>query len=140
METTASCTAAITEVVARVNGQYDAWHDPHNNGTYTILADDTASGGLLQMQRLTGNEKYTDKINFSFEADSTTGGCLIDACSESQVTSIGDASTNYCNSRMLYCGSADGCKGVTSEDLGATELKVSPSAGASTDKSACLQV
>ena len=27
-----------------------------------------------------------------------------------QVTSIGDYSTNYCNSRMLYCGTADGCK------------------------------
>ena len=40
-----------------------------------------------------------------------------------QVTSIADYSTNYCNSRMLYCGFNDGCKPVNL-DLGAVETKV----------------
>ena len=81
--------------------------------------------------------RYTDKINFQFAASGS--GCSIGACSESQVTSIGDFSTNYCNSRNLYCGVADGCKIVTA-DLGAVETSVSPSFGASKDAAACLTV
>ena len=95
------------------------------------------SNGLLSMQRVTGDLKYTDKINFLFT--NSGSGCSIGACSQSQVTSIGDYSTNYCNSRMLYCGTADGCRVMTA-DLGAQETKVSPSAGAGTDKAACLTV
>jgi hypothetical protein len=36
-------------------------------------------------------------------------------CSESQVTSYLDFSTNYCDLHDLYCGSKDGCKFVTSD-------------------------
>lgn len=137
VDTTASCDQSIGEVLARINGQYGIWHDPHNNGTYAVLADNTASGGDLEMQRITGDFKYTDKINFAFTASGS--GCSIFACSESQVSSIADYSTNYCNSRNLYCGTADGCKDVV-VDLGAVEVKVSPSFGASKDASACLTV
>ena len=31
------------------------------------------------------------------------------ACSESQVNSVIDYSTNYCNLHSLYCNSSDGC-------------------------------
>merc|ERR1719382_1034234 len=34
--TSASCTDVVAEIQARVAGQYAAWHDPHNNGTYAI--------------------------------------------------------------------------------------------------------
>ena len=47
--------------------------------------------------------------------------------------------TNYCNLRMLYCGSADGCKPVL-HDLTAVEASVDPSIGAGKDQSACLKV
>ena len=113
LTTTASCSEASAEVVARISGQYDDWHDPHNNGTYTIISDETSTGGLLQLSRLTGNQKYTDHINFKFSPDSEGAGCSIDACSQSQVTSVADYSTNYCNSRKkchmfipmyMYCG------------------------------------
>ena len=32
------------------------------------------------------------------------------ACSESQITSYIDFSTNFCNIRQLLCGSKEGCK------------------------------
>merc|ERR1711998_640000 len=40
-----SCATVAAEVEARVEGQYDQWHDPHNNGTYTVAAsaDDLVS-------------------------------------------------------------------------------------------------
>jgi hypothetical protein len=34
---------------------------------------------------------------------SQVDGCAVTACSESQVTSIGDYGTNYCNLHDLYC-------------------------------------
>lgn len=30
-----SCESVKEEMLARVQGQYKKWHDPHNNGTYT---------------------------------------------------------------------------------------------------------
>jgi len=136
LTTTASCTDAKSEIYARVNGQYNVWHDPHNNGTYSVLSDDS---GVLELQRVTGNGKYTDKMDFTFTDSSSGSGCSLTACSESQVNSVADFSTNYCNVRMLYCGTADGCSPVTM-DLGASETKVKPSFGASATASDCLVV
>ena len=130
----ASCKDVIFEMEARVLGvSKGKWHDPHNNGTYTITGD--ADG--LNLQRVTGNKKYTDKIKFTF-AQVSDGTCQIQGCSESQSFSIGDFSTNYCNMRMLYCGSADGCKPVA-RDFSSTETQVSPSFGASKNPSDCLK-
>ena len=84
---------------------------------------------------MSGNKKYTDKLTFTFTAQG--GGCEISGCSESQVTSIADFSTNYCNLRMLYCGSADGCKPVL-HDFATTETEVKTSTGATHDLSKCL--
>jgi hypothetical protein len=58
------------------------------------------------MHRLTGDGKYTDKIIFTFEDSGSS--CNVGACSQSQVFSIGDAGTNYCNMYSLYC-SESGC-------------------------------
>jgi len=94
-----SCDAVRSEISARVNGQYSAWHDPHNNGTYTFTDNSTETEWSLE--RLTGDGKYTDKILFTF-TDSGSG-CFVTACSESQVFSILDYGTNYCNMHDLYC-------------------------------------
>eukprot|EP00662_Eupelagonemidae_sp_cell21_P049438 gene49438-18961_t len=77
---------------------YKAWHDPHNNGTYTKT-------GPLAYSRLTGDGKrpspyatvmsdepprwYTDKQTFTLTSASSTT-CKIEGCSESQVTSGSD--------------------------------------------------
>eukprot|EP00913_Durusdinium_trenchii_P026564 g24922.t1 len=86
------------------------------------------------MARVDG--QYTDQMLFDF-VDSGNS-CEISGCSESQVFSIADFSTNYCNLRMLYCGSADGCKPVKF-DFTSQETQVDPSPGAGHDQSACLK-
>ena len=49
-----------------------------------------------------------------------------------------DFSTNYCNLRMLYCGSHEGCKPVQ-KDFAIEETSASPSWGASKNPDDCLQ-
>jgi len=103
-----SCPEVVAEITGRVSSA--DWSDPHNGGTYTITASsDTSIAG----QRVTGDEKYTDKFDFSLTAGD--GTCTVEACSESQVNSIKDYSTNYCNLHSLYCNSADGCSTVGTE-------------------------
>merc|ERR1712083_1276145 len=65
------------------------------------------------------------------------GSCKILACSESQGTSVGDFSTNYCDIRNLYCGSADGCTAVE-HDFASSEVSHSGSIGAGHDFSGCI--
>ena len=131
-----SCDAVKEEMLARVSGQPDRWHDPHNNGTYTLLNSDD---DVLKLQRHTGNGKYVDKLTFSLSA-AAGGGCTLAGCSESQVTSVYDGGTNYCNLRMLYCGSADGCKPVL-HDFATRERSVATSsAAAAHDLKLCLAV
>jgi len=131
----AACSDVMSEMEARVAGiSSGAWHDPHNNGIYSLEGQ---HGDELEFQRVTGNKKYTDKLKFTFE-DGSGGTCKIQGCSESQVFSIADFSTNYCNMRMLYCGSADGCKPVKN-DFAVTETSVSPSLGASKNPADCLK-
>ena len=60
---------------------------------------------------MTGNKKYTDKLNMKLTPSNTS--CIISSCSESQITSYADFSTNYCNMHVLYCGSQDNCPIVT---------------------------
>jgi len=124
------------EILTRILTQGKGWHDPHNNGTYAVL--DSSMKDKLVLQRTSGGSgQYTDKVNFVLER--AGAGCMLHGCSESQVFSVADMSTNYCNLRMLYCGAADGCKPVT-RDFSVTEEQVSHSFGAGTDKNACLAV
>ena len=93
--------------------------------------------GTLSLQRLTGDKKYTDKMKVVLASNGSS--CDILGCSESQVTSVLDFGTNYCNLRMLYCGSKDGCKPVA-HDFTSEETKVTTSAGATHVLSKCLTV
>merc|ERR1712193_188815 len=129
----ASCDDVKAEMEARVAGQYGAWHDPHNNGTYKV----ESYGGTFSTSRLTGDGKYTDKQIFSLTPSGSS--CTIEACSRSQVTSILDMGTNYCDLKMLFCGSADGCKPVKHDFTLGTETteKFSQS---SVDMDSCLKV
>ena len=66
--------------------------------------------------------RYTDHIMLTFN-DITDNSCQVDGCSESQVFSILDFSTNYCNIRQLLCGAKDGCK-VAGKDLAGVETHI----------------
>merc|ERR1712086_262630 len=129
----APCADVLGEMKARIAGQYGAWHDPHNNGTYKV----ESYGGTFSTSRLTGDGKYTDKQIFTLTDQS--GSCLIEACSRSQVFSIGDAGTNYCDVKMLFCGSKDGCKPVKN-DFTVGKETTSKFAQASVDMGSCLKV
>jgi hypothetical protein len=106
---------------ARATGQ-SGWTDPHYAGSYSMLNKDDTS--MLVLRKSGSNDgrgggRYQDKVLFSF-SDATNGGCSVGACSDSQGASNNDQSTNYCNIRNLYCGSADGCI-VVQNDLTPTE-------------------
>jgi lipocalin len=131
----ASCATVDAELTARIAGQYAAWHDPHNNGTYY----DADFGGDASFTRVTGDLKYTGKMTFTLVDGADADSCVIQACSESQVTSLSDFGTNYCNLKMLYCGSADGCVPVGADFTVGDETTEGISM-ASVDLSSCLQV
>lgn len=128
------CAFVTAEVRARVEGQRNDWHDPHNNGLYTITKD-RPNTGALEMSRTTGDRLFTDKMILTFTDRGDV--CVVDSCSASQVLSVGDFGTNYCNLRMLLCSSADGCRPVR-HDVAYTETEVTPSFGAGTDPTACF--
>lgn len=133
----ASCGDVQAEIEARASAQ-NGWVDPHNGGIYSLLGSD---GGVIQTQRTTnpatsvGGAVYTDKQTFVLS--DTDGGCKIESCSESQGTSVGDFSTNYCDQKNLYCGSADGCQTVT-KDFTHEEQSHSGSIGAGHDFGVCI--
>jgi len=114
----ASCEVVKTEIVARLKGT-DGWQDPHNRGTYALLETESSqsSSGRLTIRglRVTGDGKYTDKFGFNLMPIEDGKGCELSACSQSQVLSVLDDSTNYCNLRSLYCNPSDGCEIVYAE-------------------------
>jgi hypothetical protein len=103
-----SCDEVRAEIVGRI--QSPTWTDPHNGGTYSLVS---SNASYVSGTRLTGDKKYTDKFDFIFSASGTS--CKVEACSESQVFSMIDYSTNYCNLHDLYCSSTDGCPTVGKE-------------------------
>ena len=133
----ANCSAVRAEMLARIDGQSTGkWHDPHNNGTYTVLSEKAPDH--LQLLRLTGDGKYSDKLTFTFEKGSE-GMCVLHGCSCSQIYSVNDFSTNYCNLFAMYCGSSEGCQ-YADLDLDSFETEVKPSLGAGKSKKNCLKV
>ena len=108
-----NCAQVQTEILARMQGNA-SWVDPHNGGTYTVLSSLGCPGsGCLSIlgQRVTGlAPHYTDKFKLTFNGDQSQ--CTMTACSESQGSSLYDASTNYCNMHVLYCTGAQGCPSV----------------------------
>lgn len=119
-----TCSMVQTEITSRMNG-LNGWVDPHNQGVYKILNDHfNFEEQMTQItgSRVTGNassnvdgndgKTYEDLFIFTLEDDTSSngnGGCILNACSESQVLSVVDFSTNYCNLRNLYCNKNDGC-------------------------------
>jgi len=134
----ASCSDVLAEMKARAAHE-NGWVDPHNGGIYTVIS---SSAGELQTQRTTnpktsvGGKVYTDKQTFTLTPKGADS-CQIDACSESQGFSIKDFSTNYCDIRNMYCGTADGCK-PASKDFTSTQSSVTSSIGAGKDFSNCI--
>merc|ERR1711957_1058082 len=128
-----TCDKVEAEIKARVNGQYTKWHDPHNNGTYAFQS----YGGTVSTSRVTGNGKYTDKQIFTLTQ--TDNSCKIEACSRSQVTSVFDMGTNFCDLKMLYCSSQDGCKPVVNDFTVSSET-TSKFSMSTVDLKACLKV
>ena len=135
----APCASVRDEMLGRVDPG-SGWIDPHNRGTYAVV--DASSAASLTLTRVTGSACsgcYTDKLQWSFQDDVGGGSCTFVGCSESQGGSFLDYSTNYCNLRMLYCSSADGCTPVV-HDVPSMETHTHHSAGASTDAAACITV
>lgn len=100
----ASCSRVTTEINARVHGQKNLWHDPHNNGTYRFVGANTVDHTSLERDSGTGSKvKYTDAIDLTFLASPDDATCKLTATSKSQVFSILDFGTNYCNINDLYC-------------------------------------
>ncbi len=95
----------------------------HNGGTYSYAGKVVPNGyGGIEIHRTTGDGKYTDKMILGFfdfvrpEGGKNVDYCDVRGCSESQVSSILDYSTNYCNVRTLICGSSDGCNVADKEN------------------------
>merc|ERR550539_2277564 len=82
------------------------WTDPHNKGKYSLLK---SSDSYILIQRTTANNVFTDKSDFTLTATSS-GGCKVEGCSESQGISAADNGTNFCNMWSLFCNSQD-CEG-----------------------------
>jgi len=128
----ANCDTVKAEMRARVAGE-NGWFDQHNRGTYT----EQNYGGDISFSRLTGDGKYTDKMTFVLTDQGNS--CKIEGCSESQVFSIADFSTNYCEQKLLFCGSDEGCN-VASNDFTHTEEELKTMAKATTNFGDCLKV
>eukprot|EP00438_Fugacium_kawagutii_P010263 Skav225660 [mRNA] locus=scaffold1924:17142:20256:+ [translate_table: standard] len=68
----ATCKEVMEEIKARVAGD---WHDPHNGGHYSLLNESVLE---LDLQRVTGNGLFTDKMIFTFSEFQGSGkedGC-----------------------------------------------------------------
>ncbi|CAE7370042.1 unnamed protein product [Symbiodinium sp. CCMP2456] len=107
----ASCSSVQEEIEARIGLNMDRKKLP---GNYTLLASET--GVCTKASRATSPfadpGPFTDLFGFRYVTDGS--GCHVLACSESQVKSLCDFSTNFCNLFNLYCNEADGCEIVHS--------------------------
>merc|ERR1711879_1062928 len=134
----ASCSAVEAEISARAQGK-GSWVDPHNGGIYSLTSSED---GIIKTERSTNpstsvpeGTTYTDKQIFVLTDAGSS--CKIEACSESQSTSVGDFSTNYCDIINLYGGSAAGYN-VVSKDFTSDESSHKGSVGAGHDASKCI--
>ena len=77
----APCKTVKNEVLARIAGK-NGWSDPHNAGTYELTS---SVGDVVAATHLTGDGKYTDKLQFMFENADGGDDCEVSGCSVSQV-------------------------------------------------------
>jgi hypothetical protein len=105
------CDRVQEEMARRIAGDL-GWTDPHNGGHYELDSTSSIDGDVVfKGSHLSGNGGYTDLFEMTFGTNKEGDSCVVTACSESQVTSVIDYSTNYCNLRNLYCSAdqPDGC-------------------------------
>lgn len=99
-----SCKQVASEIRARLAGEADgSWVDMHNKGHYSYDGADDGpvdGAGTFKLQRRTGDGKYTDKIHIALKDNAADGSCHLDGCSVSQVFSVLDFGTNYCNVKV----------------------------------------
>lgn len=123
LQFTDSCELVQAEIEARIKGQKDRKASP---GSYELLASEP--GGCTKASRTIGPDAnpgpFTDLFGFRFSSGG--GGCQVTSCSESQVQSKCDFSTNFCNLFNLYCNEADACDTLL-HDLTYTTLSVGDS-------------
>jgi hypothetical protein len=90
-----------------------------SNGQYTdlfIFTLEEQDGRSINTNGIgsNGNGNGNGNSDVIASTDFTDVGCILNGCSEAQVFSILDFSTNYCNLRNLYCNKKDdGCPIVT---------------------------
>mmetsp|Transcript_17249 Transcript_17249/g.33866 ORF Transcript_17249/g.33866 Transcript_17249/m.33866 type:complete len:315 (-) Transcript_17249:667-1611(-) len=135
----ASCGDVVDEIIARVNAQGLDWTDPHNNGTYDVVAETQTTSGrhVVVLKRRTSDQRYTDMVTFVLESTSPET-CTIMGCSEAQSASLFDFSNNYCNLHNLYCSSTSepSCSTVR-HDIYVEEGDILPSYGAGANPLSC---
>ena len=135
------CRSLKDEILARVNSSQlgEGWVDPHNGGVYSVVHAELDT--LLSLKRRTGDQLFTDAIDFALTPLSSTSPgqqrCAIYGCSESQGAARGDFSTNYCNMRNLYCGENMGCLPMLS-NFSLEEMEVTSSKSATHDAKMCI--
>ena len=110
----APCKTVKGEVLARIAGK-NGWSDPHNAGTYAL---ESSVGDVVAATHVTGNGRYTDKLQFMFENADGGDDCEVSGCSVSQVARgvikncVNALVTPLC---PLYCsGGTSNCSGGTS--------------------------
>jgi len=162
-----SCYNVNEEILARIAGNQDgSWADPHNSGSYFLDGSDSYTTEsvrtyTLDVRRQTGPASasitsptgdkgpFTDKMSFVLEPfwnldqSIRETGCSVRSCSVSQVTSVADGSTGYCNMRNLFCGSDAGCTPVKTdatftENIVGLSLGFMGYPGSETDAGKCI--
>ena len=130
----APCASVKEEMTQRVMSP--TWLDPHNGGLYSIV--DAHRADVLSVLRKTGDRFFTDAATFVLRAGADDyDTCDVHACSESQGGAGGDFSTNFCNMKMLFCGSDIGCV-PEAYDFAYTDEVIKLSAGASAEADQCF--
>lgn len=103
------CENVQEEIELRIEKNLDRKKLP---GQYELLS--TQHGTCSKGSRATSPHAvpgpYTDIFGFLYVSE--PDGCWVTSCSESQVESLCDFSTNFCNMFNLYCNEMDGCESV----------------------------
>mmetsp|Transcript_127643 Transcript_127643/g.303291 ORF Transcript_127643/g.303291 Transcript_127643/m.303291 type:complete len:189 (-) Transcript_127643:69-635(-) len=104
-----SCKQVQQEIEARIHLDADRKELP---GNYTLLStqEGLCTKGSRRTSPLANPGPFTDLFGFLYESKNDGSDCLLTGCSESQVKSICDFSTNFCNMFNLYCNEAEGCQ------------------------------
>jgi len=115
--TKANCGDVLAEMKARIDGQSTTWHDPRKIGKYDrkykVVTKNKDITSFSTSFETYNDKKYYEQI-FTLTSE-WNGGCKIEACSICLAPSVFDMGNNYCNLKMLYCGSRAGCTHVTDQ-------------------------